>query len=60
MKVKSVETMTIRRHKELMDNVEQCHTEKVSVWKETFRENTNSLTNDVKVAEAVSVRISMV
>lgn len=48
-KVKSVETLTFRRHEELFNEVKNRHAEEITVWKETSRENADSLTNDVKI-----------
>lgn len=50
--IKSGETITASLQEEIIDEVKQCHAEKIRVKKETSRENENSLMNDIKVAKA--------
>lgn len=52
-----VETITVRRYEELIDEVEQRHAGEVSIWKETSQENGNSLIKDMRVAKADIVKI---
>lgn len=51
--------MTVRRHEEILDQVKQRHAEEVSVWKENSAENANSLINNVNVAKADIVKMSV-
>lgn len=53
----SVETITVRRHRELMEKGRQRHAEEVSVWKEPSRENAHCLANTMKDAKADIVKI---
>lgn len=55
----STETMAIRRHKVHMKVAKQRHVQKVSVRKETFRVNADSLVTDVKIARADSVKMAI-
>lgn len=55
----SVKTMTIRWHKELMDEAKQRHAENVAHGIETSRENADSLIIGVKAAKAESVTMAM-
>lgn len=42
-----------------MIEVKQRHAEEINVWKKTFQRSVDSLTNDVRVSEADSVRMSV-
>lgn len=59
LKLESVEKVTVRRREELMDGIKRRHAEHFPVWKETSRDNLDSLINDVKVAKAGSVKMSV-
>lgn len=51
--------MTVRRREEYIIGVSQLHAEKVSVLKETTREDEDNLIIKVKVAEADSAKTSV-
>lgn len=57
--IESVEAINIRRHEELMKDDEQRIAEEVSVWKEIFGEDEDRMVNDVEVATADSVKMSI-
>lgn len=50
----SVVTMTVRQYEDFKDGAKQRHSGEVRVWKEAFRETSETLINDVKVAKADS------
>lgn len=47
--LESVETIPVRRHEELLDEIKQLHVEEIRLWKEIFAENADSLNNEVKL-----------
>lgn len=53
------DTIIVRPHEELMIEAKQRHGEKVTVWEEIYRENVDPLINDLKVAKAKSIKISV-
>lgn len=57
--LESAKTIAVCRHVKLMEEVKQRHAEEVSVWKETCQENAASRINDVKVAKADTVKMSL-
>lgn len=58
-KPESVGTVTGRRHEESLHEIKKCHAEEIGVWKGTYAENADSLVNDVKIAKADSVMMSV-
>lgn len=57
--LKSVASLNIRRYEELLDEAKQRQAGDVSVWKKTSVENADFQNNNVKVARADSVRMSV-
>lgn len=57
--LKSTETMTVRPHEELLEEVKYRLAKEVGVWKETSVKDSNSLINDVRLAKADRVKISV-
>lgn len=52
----TIQNITVRRHKGLLDDAKQHHAELVSVWKEPSAEDANTSINDVEVAKADTVQ----
>lgn len=59
LEFKSVDTVNVCRHEELMDEFKQCRAEEVKVWKDTSLENADRLIYDVKVAKVDIVKMSV-
>lgn len=57
--LESVEMMTIRRHQNLLNELKQPHAKKVTVWLENSRDSADSLNNDVRVAKAEAIKMSV-
>lgn len=57
MELKSLETIIVRQHEELLDETKQRHAKVISIWKETSAVNADSLINNVNVAKADSVKM---
>lgn len=55
--LESVETTTVLRQREPMDEIKQRHAQEVGVRKKTSAENVDSLINNVKVAKVDSVEM---
>lgn len=59
VELEPLETKTVRRHEKLPGKVKQSHVEEISLWKETAAKNEDSLINEVEVAKAGSVKMSV-
>lgn len=56
VQLETVEIMSVYKHEKFMGEVKRRHAERVNVQKETARENLESLINDVKAAQADTVK----
>lgn len=54
-----VKIMNVRRHEELLEEVTQCQSDAIGVWKETSSQNADSPIDDVKVVKTDSVKMSV-
>lgn len=59
VEIESSETLTVRRHEELLEKMKQHHAEEVNVWGETSAEIAESLINNGKVAKGDSIKMSV-
>lgn len=59
MELGSIETSSVRRREKLLDEARQLHTEEINVWIKTSAETVDSLIDDVKVAKADGVEMSV-
>lgn len=51
--------ITVSKHEKIIEEIEQRHAEKVSVWNEISRENKDNRNSDVKVVKADRVMTSL-
>lgn len=57
--LQSTETIIVRRHEELLEEVKTRHAKEAGVWKETSAENAKNLINDVRIAKVDSIKMSV-
>lgn len=55
----STETITIRRHEELLNEIKQCQAEEIGVWKETSAGNADNLISNAVAAKEVCLEMSV-
>lgn len=55
--METFDTITVRRHEELMNLIGLRYAGEIHVWKETSRDNAKCTINDMRVAKAESVKI---
>lgn len=57
--LESAETLKVRRHNEILEEVKTRHAKMVGVWRETRVEIADSLITDIEVTKAYSVKMSL-